>query len=317
MPGDMWEGPWLFETPHVRLDCVRFVEGRAPMMLVRDDLLHPFAGGNKLRKLDGYLPRLAEAGVTDVVTCGGMQSSHATAVACLSAELGMRAHLLLRGPAPEIPTGYTVLSELFAHACHYVSRETYADRRGLFADYEGKKGYAVIPEGGTHPFALLGVMRLVKALAAILEGPCHLVIDAGTGTTAAGLALGMAHLGLDWQVEAVCLMRDQVEVYQRGAELLWSRAAELWGGPEREPVVRWCERQRKRRFGKVYAGELERCVSLARSTGVSVDPIYTLAAIEHLEAMGDEALERAVWVHTGGVLNILGCVQRFGPGCLR
>ena len=35
--------------------------------VVRDDLLHPVAGGNKLRKLDALLPQLRDAGATDIV----------------------------------------------------------------------------------------------------------------------------------------------------------------------------------------------------------------------------------------------------------
>ena len=39
--------------------------------VVRDDLLHPIAGGNKLRKLDALLPALLASGATDIVrrTC--------------------------------------------------------------------------------------------------------------------------------------------------------------------------------------------------------------------------------------------------------
>jgi 1-aminocyclopropane-1-carboxylate deaminase/D-cysteine desulfhydrase-like pyridoxal-dependent ACC family enzyme len=50
------------------------------MLLVRDDLLHPLVGGNKLRKLDAVVPELTAAGVTDVLTCGGAQSAHTVAV---------------------------------------------------------------------------------------------------------------------------------------------------------------------------------------------------------------------------------------------
>ena len=35
--------------------------------VVRDDLLHPIAGGNKLRKLDALLPALLASGTTDIV----------------------------------------------------------------------------------------------------------------------------------------------------------------------------------------------------------------------------------------------------------
>jgi hypothetical protein len=76
--------------------------------VVRDDLLHPLANGNKARKLDALLPLLRRRGATDLVcqhppphylhlnvsfsvlifysllrlqvTCGGCQSAHAAAV---------------------------------------------------------------------------------------------------------------------------------------------------------------------------------------------------------------------------------------------
>ena len=49
------------------------------------------------------LPPLLQA--TDVVTCGGLQSAHALAVAAAAAEHGKRAHLLVRGERPAVPTG--------------------------------------------------------------------------------------------------------------------------------------------------------------------------------------------------------------------
>lgn len=48
-------------------------------------------------------PQLRHA--TDVVTCGGLQSAHTTAVAAACAEHGIRAHLLVRGERPAVPTG--------------------------------------------------------------------------------------------------------------------------------------------------------------------------------------------------------------------
>ena len=36
--------------------------------VIRDDLLHPLMGGNKLRKLDAVIPLLQSHGVTDVVS---------------------------------------------------------------------------------------------------------------------------------------------------------------------------------------------------------------------------------------------------------
>ena len=43
------------------------LNGGKTFQLVQDDLLHPYCGGNKLRKLDGILPELLGQGVTDMV----------------------------------------------------------------------------------------------------------------------------------------------------------------------------------------------------------------------------------------------------------
>ncbi len=46
-------------------------EGGNTFSILRDDLTHPYIGGNKRRKLDGLWPDLQCC--TDLVTCGGVQ----------------------------------------------------------------------------------------------------------------------------------------------------------------------------------------------------------------------------------------------------
>ncbi|CAI0541023.1 unnamed protein product [Linum tenue] len=108
--------------------------------VVRDDLLHPTANGNKARKLDALIPLLLDNFVTDVITCGGCQSSHTAAVAVLCAERGMRSHLLLRGEQPQILTGYNLISTMYGHVS-YVPRSVYADREAML------KGHADLLAG--------------------------------------------------------------------------------------------------------------------------------------------------------------------------
>ncbi|CAN1152192.1 D-cysteine desulfhydrase 2, mitochondrial [Linum perenne] len=102
--------------------------------VVRDDLLHPLANGNKARKLDALIPLLLANSVTDVVTCGGCQSAHTAAVAVLCAERGIRSHLLLRGEQPEILTGYNLISTMYGHVS-YVARSVYADREAMLKSH--------------------------------------------------------------------------------------------------------------------------------------------------------------------------------------
>lgn len=316
-----WDaGPWLMEHVDVRLQVVK--AGRSKVRMVRDDLLHPWAGGNKLRKLDGYLAELKASGVSDVVTCGGIQSSHAAAVGALCSENGMRAHLMLRGEMPEAPTGYTLLSRLFAHV-ELVDRDTYADRDFMETYASGLDGaaqVAIIPEGASDPRAMRGLIRLVEGIARKVDDPwstrTELVVDCGTGTTAAGMALAIALLKLPWTVAGVTLMPDRQATYRRDVESLWARWGESFEAPDRQPEVIWCERSSPRRFGRVLDGEMERCASLARETGVIFDPIYTLAAWDYVEGLRRGERKRSILVHTGGGMNLFGLVQRFGsaPG---
>nr|KAI5069904.1 hypothetical protein GOP47_0014247 [Adiantum capillus-veneris] len=210
--------------------------------VIRDDLLHPLMGGNKLRKLDALVPLLQSASVTDVITCGGCQSGHAAALAVACSESGLRARLLLRGERLSVPTGYNLISGMYGEVI-YIPRSEYAERddmlrkyaksvagggtvvqiKDIRANFDGtfeqsqsigigqtSKKVAVVKEGASDVIALLGLIRLVD----YLSQPCllgsnrrlQLVIDCGTGTTAIGVALAIWILRLPWKVIGVMLV---------------------------------------------------------------------------------------------------------------
>lgn len=54
------------------------------------------------------------------------------AVAC--AEVGMKAHLLLRGERPAIPTGYNLVAGMYGYV-YWISRSEYADRHAMLHKY--------------------------------------------------------------------------------------------------------------------------------------------------------------------------------------
>ncbi|KAG0539039.1 hypothetical protein BDA96_03G288500 [Sorghum bicolor] len=198
--------------------------GNPKFQIVRDDLLHPLANGNKARKLDALLPVLRHCGATDIVTCGGCQSAHAAAVAVHCAEWGIRPHILLRGEQLDVPTGYNLISLMFGNVT-YASRSLYAQRDEMLyehaikvagcsgtvmwadeiigkdlgldedtTDGNGSRKVMIVKEGAGSVQALLGVMRLLEYLSGLTlfgkDEKVHIVVDSGTGTTAVGLALG-------------------------------------------------------------------------------------------------------------------------------
>ncbi|MCA9563239.1 MAG: pyridoxal-phosphate dependent enzyme [Myxococcales bacterium] len=286
--------------------------------VLRDDLLHPFASGNKVRKLDGLLPRFRSGGVSDVVTCGGLQSAHTAAVAVLCAQLGMRAHLVLRGPEMGEPTGNLLISKLFGQVT-LVDRDTYSDREAamdVVAEPLRLAGgtVAVVPEGGLSAGGMEGLVRLVEGLARALPDASHtLVVDAGTGATALGLAIGILTYGLPWRVRAVELMKPGSYDYRSKVECAFDAYRAEHRGPqlEAELPIDWVPRATPRRFGKILPGEMESCAQLARQSGVLFDPIFTLPALEEARRTPEGLL-----IHTGGSMNIFSLAQRVGQGFL-
>ncbi|CAA0814112.1 D-cysteine desulfhydrase 2- mitochondrial [Striga hermonthica] len=333
--------------------------------VVRDDLLHPLVNGNKARKLDALLPLLEDNAVTDVVTCGGCQSAHTTAVAVSCAERGIKSHLLLRGEEPETLTGYNLVSKLYGNVV-YVPRSAYAQRRQMLERHaesvagcngsvlwlndimnyscksdavEGEssshvdrfkcpqksKKVVVINEGAGDVIALSGLMRLIKYLSGShLFGekqPLNIVVDAGTGTTAVGLALGVLLLGLPWKVTAVMLV-DKIDGYRRKeqnliSEFLESTTFSSFNSTStlsgvNTGLVQWVQHNSPRKFGNVLKGEVEECHKIALQTGILVDPIYTLAAWDLTTRLSQNEEEaKVVMIHTGGTLGIFGLAQRY------
>ncbi len=68
------------------------------------------------------------------LTCGGVQSAHTAAVAAACAEQGIRAHLLVRGERPAVPTGFHLLACMYGEVT-YVPRTEYADRDAMMTKY--------------------------------------------------------------------------------------------------------------------------------------------------------------------------------------
>ena len=68
----------------------------------------------QVRKLEFLLEDALQLGCRHVITCGGVQSNHCRAVAVACAQLGLKAHLLLR-------TDDQVLAYLFNQDQHSVN----------------------------------------------------------------------------------------------------------------------------------------------------------------------------------------------------
>jgi D-cysteine desulfhydrase len=328
---------WLLPSPHAPVTTISIEEQtRATFKILRDDLTDPYIGGNKRRKLDALWPELVARGTKDVVTCGGCQSHHCLAVASLAAQHGMRAHVLFRGERPTLPTGNHLLTRMLAHSIVYVTRGEFRDRVSMLDSYaaslhewEDAARVSVVAEGGSEPSALLGMVRLVAWLAESgaagnANQPLNIVIDSGTGTSAAGVALGIALLGLPWKVSGIMLagpLEMRLVYYRQQAKSLVSAflakegiegSAGAMVAERAEQALLWVERSTPRQFGKIMPGEIAACKRIASRYGVVLDPIWTLASWERAVDLAAGADENVLMLMTGSsAMGLCGLAQRY------
>lgn len=160
--------------------------------VLREDLNHPFASGNKWWKLKYNLLEAQRQHQHQLLTFGGPYSNHIYATAAAAHELGMASVGIIRGEPVVNPT------LRFAQACgmqlHFVSRAQYRDR----ANPEFLRTLAqrfgdcyVVPEGGTNALAVQGCAEWGEQIRRRLQ-PDVVFLPVGTGGTIAGLVCAFA-----------------------------------------------------------------------------------------------------------------------------
>lgn len=173
-----------------KIDLSSFGISNSSLFMRREDLLHPFVSGNKLRKLKYNILAAKQQGKTTLLTFGGAFSNHIAATAAAGEELGMATIGVIRGEEicdkiDENPT----LS--FAKNCgmhlHFVSREIYKNKESaefLASLKENFNDFYLLPEGGTNKMAVQGCMEILEDGDSIYDTIC---VSVGTGGTIAGL----------------------------------------------------------------------------------------------------------------------------------
>jgi 1-aminocyclopropane-1-carboxylate deaminase/D-cysteine desulfhydrase-like pyridoxal-dependent ACC family enzyme len=291
------------------------------VLVKREDVAGLAFGGNKVRKLEllAAQPRAAEAGVW--MSMGGPQSNYARETSAAAARLGKRALVFLRGDAPTEPAGGNVLvDELLGAEIRYVSTESYdavaaamrAERERLAA--AGHVAYP-FPLGGADAVGVaawaIGGEELLRQAADRGARVDAVVVAAGTGSTALGIALGVAAAGVracgisvSWPVAR--LERDAARLL---AEV--ERASGALGLREHvEPVLHWDQRE----IGPGYTCATEAgrraLTTLATEHGLIGDLTYSGKAFAGLGRLVQEGRIRpgatVVFVHTGGAPELFG-----------
>ncbi|MFL6123056.1 pyridoxal-phosphate dependent enzyme [Actinophytocola sp.] len=268
----------------------------ATVLVKRDDVGGVGLGGSKLRKLEFTLAAALAAGADTIITFGGVQTNHGRLTAAACARLGLRCELVLTRSVPRSGFAYdrsgnVALDRLFGARLHLCDTDEEADyTAGALATATS----VTLPVGGSSGLGVLGYVAAAQELTEQLDDRVvdRIVCAAGSGGTAAGLALGT-----ETPITAVSVSPGSARKIDRAARLA---AKELDVDPPKLDHVSVDESALGEGYG-VPTDEVWSALRLfARTEGIVLDLVYTGKAAAALVS-GIRPGETVVFMHTGGV----------------
>ncbi len=281
-----------FEPPIERISHQLFQNKNIEVFIKRDDMIHPFVSGNKWRKLK-YVFRFAKENHKDhLVSFGGAYSNHLLALACAGAMCGFRTSAFVRGE--EVKNHMLFLCKIWGMNLHFVSRESYRNKRKLFDEkFSNEPNSMFIDEGGRGELAMQGCEEILDNINTDFT---HTFCAVGTGTTLAGLAKRASQLNIS--AEGICVLK--------GAEEIDKDVEKLAPG-----LSNWKIHHQFHRGGYAKTDEklMEFIQTIASSTGILLDQVYTgkmmMAIFELAEQNYFKPQSKVLLIHTGGLLGLL------------
>lgn len=274
---------------------------------------HPY-GGNKVRKLEWLLPRLA--GRSALVTVGAVGSNHVLATAWYARRAGVRTHAILV-PQPDLPgvrRNAAVTAQL-AYRLWPASSEVGAvaalGRSVAAARAEDGRRPAVVWIGGSTPAGLLGwvdaALELGEQVAdGLLPVPTRIVVPAGSGGVAAGLLVGLRMAGLGSIVHAV-RVADPIWANRRSISMMAAmvrRELRRAGAvvPRHDPTRLVLD---TRYLGAGYGSPTtagERAAGLAATEGFASEPTYSAKALAAAIDVAAGTAGPVLWIDTANAM---------------
>jgi D-cysteine desulfhydrase/L-cysteate sulfo-lyase len=290
------------------------------LLIKREDLAGLCVGGNKSRLMEFALGTLRARGVDTLVAHAADQSNKLRDIAAAAARCGMRAVLLVPGTTARDGAplqGNRLLFDLLGAEVREVGADL--DDAAVLAAEEAVRDelehagcrVAILDRrldyGADATIAYVDAAEeLHGQLAARGRGAAHAVfIAAGAGMTAAGLALGLKHLGATTRVHGVCIARPAPGLAGDVVDHSARAAARLGIATRLEPGDVALEDDVRAPGYGIVTSEIAAVVRrVARAHGLIPDPVYNakvaLCLFRRVETGAIPRGATVVLVNTGG-----------------
>jgi len=196
-----------------------------PVKVVREDKYPAIGGGIKARKSISYERYLQDGGYNAVVTCGGIHSNHNRAVALMAMRNGWKCHLVYHGNKSEFDKGKgnAGLVMMSGATTEFVEVNGISSAMDAAMDNfkkQGLKPYYI--HGGGHDLPggvafVDTVVELKKQCDEVGYKPDYIFHATGTGSTQAGIAVGLDYVGWsDVKLVGISVARNE----ERGKKIV-------------------------------------------------------------------------------------------------
>ncbi|WP_407311265.1 1-aminocyclopropane-1-carboxylate deaminase/D-cysteine desulfhydrase [Pseudomonas sp. nanlin1] len=287
--------PIELPTAPLHLLCLPWLaQAGVEVAVLRLDLIDPLISGNKWFKLEHHVRAALAGGYAGLISLGGAHSNHLHALAAAGQRLGLQTVGLVRGHAQRTPT--TDDLQAWGMQLHWLGYGGYRERHQphFWASWQQRYPQLLaVPEGGGGALGAAGCAPLLAQVQTQLGKLGWADFDgwwlaAGTGTTAAGLALAEGGARPVFAAMAVPPghgVAEQIAALNaRNVQLLDASR----GG-----------------FARIDPQLLAFMAACERHSGVPLEPVYTgkalMALQQHVSASGLPPRSRWVFVHTGGL----------------
>ena len=160
------------------------------LFVKRDDLIHNYISGNKIRKLNQNIFSFYKNKCKKLVTFGGAFSNHLLATAALCNELSIDCVGTVRGEELNVNSnGILKKCSSLGMQLNFVSRSSFSEQKKMngFVFQDGFPTWFV-PEGGANLEGIEGCKEIVSENEEIFD---YYVVAQGTTTTSIGIALAL------------------------------------------------------------------------------------------------------------------------------
>jgi len=303
-------------TPLLKLERLSAELG-LELWLKRDDFTGLLETGNKIRKLEFLVGDALAHGADTLITCGTLQSNCCRAVAAVSARLGLRAVLALKGDRPSEYDGNLLLDQLLGATIRYCTDTEWDKVDEVLEDMAARERAAghkpyVIPESGATAVGALGYLACGQEIAQQIRHGApdfdSIVITAFSGGSQAGLLMAKQLTGLRAEILSVPIAWEGPRVQAYVSETI-ETARRRWGLAVNVPAeVRLLDGYQGVGRAEVRKEEFDVLLRLARLEGIVLDPVYTAKAfgglLDFLNRYPGRLGRRVCFIHTGGVFSV-------------